>query len=136
MSYYSEDVCDHNLPLDVHCDACEASGVSAPSAPLTTLVYALRNKHTGLYLPDRQGKGYTNDEPTSKARPRLHWSRRAAEMALRAWLKSVWTRRTEGGYRYDHAMEVECDEWTEVRRVETRRADDMEIVEFKLTEEA
>lgn len=30
MSYYSEDTCDHNLPLDVHCDACEAAPASDP----------------------------------------------------------------------------------------------------------
>lgn len=111
-------------------------GQSAPPAPLTTLVYALRNRHTGLYLPDRRGKGYTNDEPTSKDRPRLHWSRRSAVSAARAWLKGVWVKKSSNPCRLDSEYGWECDEWTEIRRVATRKAEDMEIVAFKLTEEA
>lgn len=98
-------------------------------------VYAIRNKHTGLYLPDRQGRGYSNDEPTSPARPRLFWKLTSARMALRAWLKGRWLCKKSGGYSIADSFGYEYDEEIKIIPVESRKAEDMEIVVFSLVEQ-
>lgn len=92
--------------------------------------YAIRQKSTGHYLPMRWNKrrGYSFDEPTAGAFPRLLTSLTAAKLALGAWLKGKWEPELEvsdwdGGYSQIGASPTP---------VATRRADDMEIVQVTL----
>lgn len=96
-------------------------------------VYAIRRKSTGLYLPDRRGKGYSNDEPTSKARPRLFWTRIAASAALKAWGRGRWVCKRTGGYG-GGPLDLEYDEEVVVEPVSGRDLTDMEVVPFMLSE--
>lgn len=111
------------------------TGMEANKVKLDTAVYAIRCKETGLYLPDRQGRGYSNDEPTSIDRPRLFWKRRSAEMALRAWAKGRWVKKISGGYRFDLGSQshAEYDEEVVIEPVEGRGLEGMEIVTLTLT---
>lgn len=99
-------------------------------------VYAIRLKNTKKYLPayweDRINKritrGFSNTEPTDKVPPRLHFTKKAAENALTAWLQGVWEPKSStnsyGEYDYD------CGPMT----IKGRIKEDMEIVCFKLKE--
>jgi len=100
---------------------------------VNAVVYAIRRKSTLLYLPDRRGKGYSNDEPTSKDRPRLFWTRRAAEMALHAWGRGRWVCKRSGGYG-SGPLDMEYDEEVVIKPVPGRVLIDMEIVELALKE--
>lgn len=95
---------------------------------MNTVLYAIRHKHTQLYMPDRQGKGYSNDEPTSKDRPRLFWKRKAAEAALAAWLKGRWVKKFSWCHRWDEGVDDEL----EIVPVAGRVKEDMEIIPMSL----
>lgn len=95
--------------------------------------WAIRQKSTGYFLPMRWKRacGYSYDEPTEGAFPRLFPSEKSANSALSAWLRGTWSEPKE----YDH------DEWshTEYVRifspvsVEGRSKDDMEVVAMELS---
>ena len=55
-------------------------------------LFAIRHKPTGAFLPMRWDKrrGYSFDEPTPGAVPRLLKTEQAAKAALRAWLAGKW----------------------------------------------
>lgn len=99
--------------------------------------WAIRQKSTGYYLPDRKNKrGYSFDEPTKDCFPRLFKSKLSAIHALSAWLRGHWKVEwhQRGGFSFDDAPEdVQV---LETETVEGRNADDMEIVEFALHEVA
>lgn len=58
------------------------------------IVYAIRNKHTGFFLPMRwkSSRGFSYDEPDPLNNfPRIFKTKRAAQNALNAWCKGKWT---------------------------------------------
>lgn len=101
---------------------------------MTATLYAIRSKSTGLYLPPRTGKGFTNDEPTSPV-PRLFWSLNGARSALGAWAKGRWVCKRTGGYSIADSFGYEYDEKINIVPVKGRDIADMEIVAFALKEQ-
>lgn len=105
------------------------------------LVYAIRHKPTESYMPARMfkqsGAGWSYWEPTDVGNklgllgvdrnPRLFFSHAAAALAANAWLRGQW----ECGYGVDGerlSPRPGAPDGPE------RRAEDIEIVEFKLME--
>ena len=81
----------------------------------------------------RKGRGgWTNDQPQQldKVPPRLFIKRRAADAALRRWLRGV----TSIHMRQRHSMwgADDSEELVTTHHVD-RRADDMEIIALKLS---
>ena len=81
------------------------------------IVYAIRNKHTKLFIPAGKARhARTFDEAKSKDKPRLHATLSGCKNTLNMWLKGRWN--FIEGIKYTH----------------TRKPEDMEIVAFELTE--
>lgn len=98
-------------------------------------VFAIRHKPTGLLMPHlRGGRGYTVvglDQFTNGNRlPRLLETRIGAQRALTAWLKGAWEQHTDYG---EYGPEGSYSE-PPATPPEDRKAEQMEIVEFRLTE--
>ena len=99
-------------------------------------VYAIRHKEHG-YMPQRRsGRGYTTFEPEAfhPSEPRLFWTRVGADRALRAWLKGCWSRTKNYQDSYTGEWDVE-DGSPPDNPPANRKAEDMEIVTFTITEE-
>lgn len=95
--------------------------------------WAIRQKSTGAFLPARKnGRGYSFDKPIKGCFPRLFKSKKAANLALYAWLQGQWKKeyhtREVGGWPEDI-------EYLIAEKIEGRDASDMEIVKFRLVEE-
>lgn len=89
------------------------------------IVYAIRNKHTGLFIPaGKKGNAHTFEEATSKDKPRIHHTSSGCKNALNMWLQGKWQ-----FYSY---YNDECE--LDAKKVNTRKKEDMEIVEFLLQE--
>lgn len=84
------------------------------------IMFAIRHKPAGLYLPPSQGPKTWSVADAEY--PRLHTKFSAAKHALQWWLKG----RVE--------VDTEGDGDLLTIPVRTRRAQDMEIVEFELVE--
>lgn len=94
-------------------------------------VWALRNKETGLYIPmGEHGRNNSCMEPTSKDRPRLHTSKRAAVNTLTAWLAGKWRWTTNKDWESGIAESTLEPHKTITKRIK----EDIEIVEFELVE--
>lgn len=92
-------------------------------------VFAIRQKSTGFFMPASSKKrGYSRDEPTADCVPRLFLKEVAAKAALRMWLQGEWSYELVEHEAGDYGQELE------VRPVEGRNADDMEIVELLVVE--
>lgn len=94
------------------------------------IVYAIRHRPTGGYLPEIVGgRGYTITEPTVHRIPRLFESSKAAKCALTWWLKGITqVTRHYDGWEYDES-------WATLPR-EGRKAKDMVVVPMTLQEAA
>jgi hypothetical protein len=95
--------------------------------------YAIRNKHTGQFLPEpagRNGRGGSHVEP-GDGRPRLFPTHRGAFTCLRNWLAGKWVQ-GRGGYDYINNEYYEGE--VSVVPVADRKKEDMEIVPFALSE--
>lgn len=95
--------------------------------------YAIREKGTQRYLPERWGTGYTQAEPSAGPQPRLLQTERAAHLALTAWAKGrahrVFVTRGGGGIL---DIPDEYPAGVDYDPVEGRSRDKMEIVPVKL----
>lgn len=93
-------------------------------------LYAIRHKPTGGWIPQRYGRGGSHDEPTLTGSPRLFMSLRAARSFLMQWLKGVHVR---DGYMGDGG---EREDDVTIRKVDSRKPEEMEIVRFEAQEQA
>jgi hypothetical protein len=93
--------------------------------------FAIRHKPTGAFMPNygsRKGRGgFTHDEPSALAPPRLFPRRHHAQTALAHWLRG---KLTVSNYRDDYTGEWDED-WS-CKKVPERKAEDMEIVEVTI----
>jgi len=96
--------------------------------------YAIRQKSTGYFLPDHSAnrRGYTHDQPLPaehcKYGIRLFPSRRAASIALTVYLKGAYTWREYGSGFDPYDIDVRLEPVPQ----SNRKADDFEVVEYKL----
>jgi hypothetical protein len=99
---------------------------------MSFVLYAIRHKPTGAYLPMRweSRRGYSHDEPTPGAVPRLFKNEKAAKAALKAWLQGTWERSISQSYDGDY------DEVLSTTPQPSRHEDEMEIVELGLADDA
>lgn len=96
-------------------------------------LYAIRHKPTGDYIPralGREGRGGSHLEPveptgSKETRPRFFETERAAKIFLSSWLKGKVVH-TSG---YD-SLNGEYWEDTEIVPVPSRKAEDMEVVQY------
>lgn len=98
--------------------------------------WAIRHKPTGHYLPEvygRQGRGGSHVEPVSKLeqRPRMFVSKRGATSALGQWLLGKFEH-ISGCDSGSPDSDPEYYEETWVVKVESRKREEMEIIELKL----
>ena len=94
--------------------------------------WAIRVKGTKMFLPSvRSGQSYS--EPSDSKYPRLHKSKRGAQNALTAWLQGHWVQKTTGGYSYFGEPDFETITFAS-KKIESRKRENMEIVEFELIE--
>ena len=92
-------------------------------------VWAIKQKDTGLFLPDVASRGKTQVEPCSNDVPRLFTTRKGARCALTWWKKGItYITRTRDwdGYALDESWDL--DERPKRAGVE------MEVVEMELIE--
>lgn len=94
-------------------------------------VWAIRDKNTKLYIPDSRSYK-SHEEATSSDRPRIYFSKRSVQNSLTAWLRGKWNQSTSGGYTYFGEPDYEII--TEPVKDESRKRENMEIVEFSLVE--
>lgn len=95
-------------------------------------LYAIRHKPTGGWIPARRGRGGSHDEPRLTGTPRLFTSAQSARSFLVQWLKGIHVRHvssqtTWGGF-------PETGDEVVIRKVESRKKEDMEIVLFQALE--
>lgn len=98
-------------------------------------LFAIRQKSTGHFLPERRGRGHSASVPvacdgTQNKRIRFFHTRRSAQMALTAWLQGEWVREKQRG----NWPGEEYDEEITIEKRENRKAEDMEIVEYAAIE--
>lgn len=86
------------------------------------IVYLIRQKSSGLFLPEIAGRGYTFSEPSNHRLPRLFRREQDAKIALTYWLTGKWYK----AYREEHGIEYQ--------EVPERKREDMEICAFQLVE--
>jgi len=98
--------------------------------------YAIQHKPTGFYLPaSRRRRGFTHDEPIDPeiVPPRLFLKKWNARKALDWWLsgkgESRWS--TVAGYGGYEPKEIQH---TDVKKVESRRYEEMEVVALYVSE--
>lgn len=93
-------------------------------------MFAIRHKPTGAFMPtfgSRKGRGgFTHDEPSTTATPRLFQRRQYAQAALAHWLKGRLTVRSYQDYSGEY------DEDWSYEPIADRKAEDMEIVEVRI----
>lgn len=99
----------------------------------TVPLFAIRHKPTGNYLPrplGREGRGGSHLEPvepigTKETRPRFFETERAAKIFLATWLKGKVVHLSDfDSYTGDYWESLD------VVPVPSRKADEMEIVEY------
>jgi hypothetical protein len=96
--------------------------------------WAIRLKETDKYLPvSRGGNSYVEPTSSTISYPRLHKSKRGAQNALTAWLQGHWIQKTTGGYSYFGEPDFETETFAN-KKIESRKRENMEIVEFDLIE--
>lgn len=88
------------------------------------LFLAIRHKPSGGFLPQMTSYGFTRQEPTLEAPPRLFTKPGAATQALDRWLAGEWF---EGRYNEDTGEQT-----LNVVKRPDRRASEMEIVEVEI----
>ena len=101
----------------------------------TVSLFAIRHKPTGDFLPrplGREGRGGSHLEPvepigTKETRPRFFETERAAKIFLTGWIKGKVVH--SAGY---DSFNGEYYEDTETIPVPSRKAEDMEIVEYRV----
>ncbi len=97
-------------------------------------LWAIRNKHTKLFIPTpRTHRGFSWETASSSDKPRLHWSKRAAQNALTAWLAGTWKNQFSGA-TYFEPPEYEGPAPFKPSPDDNRKREEMEIVEFSLEE--
>lgn len=91
------------------------------------LMYAIRHKPTGFYLP--VGKGTTWREPADPELqpPRLFLTHKSAYHCLVNWLKGKWRATWDCGDSGDPYVDD-----IDITPVPSRKAEDMEIIAFNL----
>ena len=93
------------------------------------IVYAIRQKSTGFYLPSiKRSNGFTSTIPIKAGIPRLFISKRGATNAMRWWLQGEWT-----AYRSMSDLNGDSDYGIKVTFLSNRNSDDMEVVELVLS---
>lgn len=106
------------------------------------LIYALRHKKTGKFMPSRltrnSAMGWSKWEPTEDqqyydSNPRLFYSSRAANIARSNWSKGVWARgtSTDGDWETGYYEVVDAPR---VEKKQNRSIDDIEVVTFNMVE--
>ncbi len=93
------------------------------------MFYAIKHIPTGGYLPSRERRGHTHEEPKTGCVPRLFPKRSSAHLALVAWLKGDW--------KESHSTDSYTGEWdmdVTIRPRPHRKAQEMIIVPIKLKE--
>lgn len=93
-------------------------------------VFAIRHKPNGSFLPAGRRRGFTHDEPTLAKPPRLFLKVGPAKCALKAWLQGEWHEKWEYSFEGDPQDVYPCPDG----KPHNRKAEDMEIVEFRLME--
>lgn len=98
-------------------------------------LFAIRQKSTRRFLPERRGRGHSASVPvacdgTQGKRIRLFHTRKSAQMALTAWLQGEWVREKQ----HVNWLGEEYDEEITIEKREDRKAEDMEIVEYAAIE--
>jgi len=97
-----------------------------------TILYAIRHKPTGHFLPQsKRRRGFTNDEPCPYPLPRLFVREQDAKVALTWWLRGITE--AEGHGPFDGP---DFDDGLTTTPVPGRKAEDMEIVPMVLSERA
>lgn len=93
--------------------------------------FAIKEISTGKFLPQHEGKGHTNNEPTNSLPPRLFTTHKGAATALSWWLKGKhYITYTEPNNKW----EEEWDRWIKATPVLSRKKENMKIVEIRLEE--
>ena len=104
---------------------------------MTTTIYGIRHKPSGYYMPVlRTGRGYswlTTEDFSST--PRLFWSRRAATLAITRWLQGPLSLGSIIKDSWGIAVDYDSGGEPIGPPPITRIAEDLEIVEFTLTEQ-
>jgi hypothetical protein len=102
-----------------------------------TTVYAIRERNTDRYLPAMKmigsssrvrHRGFSFTDPVSGQAPRLFYTKQSARNALTAWLQGTWKTETVRSGFYGEDTDV----YTVPTKVEGRKRELMEIVEFNL----
>jgi hypothetical protein len=101
-------------------------------------VWAIQHTTSGNYLPfSKVKKGFSYDEPSTKTRPRLFYSYRAAKQALNAWLKGHWkVRMSTERESWEIPHEYLVFDGFDIQEVKYRKTLVMRIVEFNLVDVA
>ena len=102
---------------------------SQSPAPILTC-YAIKHIPSGGFLPKRERKGHTHEEPQVGCIPRLFSSRKNANLALKAWLLGEWTEKI---YADSYSGEYDVD--MKIIDRPARLAVDMKIVPIVLKEQ-
>lgn len=104
------------------------------------MLFAIRHKPTGFFLPNPKGKGGNGGsfvEPVdgNEEVPRLFHKKQSAKAALTAWLRghhyATWGYDDGDGFSWGSGQYVED---ISVKPVPGRNKEDMEIVAFQLVE--
>jgi hypothetical protein len=100
------------------------------------ILFGIRHKPSGRFMPHlRYGRGFTALDlgQFNHGMPRLLKTRIGAQRALSAWLKGAWENHTSGG---TGMFGDDYDQWAEPPKTAPpdRKPDEMEVVEFRLTE--
>jgi hypothetical protein len=91
-------------------------------------LYAIRHRPTGNWIPPRQGRGGSHDEP-KPGQPRLFPSIRSARAFLSNWLQGVFERSGHQNWEGDWEDDVR------IKKVDSRKKEEMEIVLFRAVEQ-
>lgn len=90
--------------------------------------YAIKHLPTGGYLPQRERRGHTFEEPRVGCVPRLFAREQSAKLALSAWLQGKWV--AWRGQTYFG----EYDEDITVKPQADRKPEEMAVVKIVIRE--
>lgn len=88
--------------------------------------YAIKHLPSGGYLPQRERRGHTFEEPHVGRIPRLFAREQYARLALKAWLKGAW----EPDYETDDCFRIGASAPSDPP--ETRKPEEMAVVKIAL----